>query len=208
MFLFVTGLVGGLAIAAPVGPIGMLCIHRSVAHGRLVGFACGLGAATADALYGAIAAFGFTAISQALVANQLWIQLVGGLALVAIGAAAFRARPAARRAAGEPRGLGAAYLSTLALTLMNPMTILSFLAIFAGLGLGAEAGSITGAMLLVLGVFVGSVGWWLVVSLAGGWLGSRLEQSGLRVMNLVAGTIITLLGAWQLAAFVRNFLTR
>jgi threonine/homoserine/homoserine lactone efflux protein len=202
---FVTGLVGGLAIAAPVGPIGMLCIRRSVADGRTVGLMCGLGAATADAIYGAVAAFGLTAIGQFLVAEQSWIQLVGGLALVGIGIATFRARPAtAGIAATGPRNLPGAYGSTLLLTLMNPMTIISFLAIFAGLG---NTSGITGALsacALVLGVFVGSVAWWVVVSTTGGWLGARLQHGGLRIVNWVAGGTIAILGLWQLVQFARH----
>ncbi|HVU33009.1 MAG TPA: LysE family transporter [Opitutaceae bacterium] len=202
---FFTGLVGGLAIAAPVGPIGMLCIRRSVTDGRKVGFACGLGAATADALYGAVAAFGLTTISHILLAEEMWVELIGGLILVWIGVAALRARPEISEPRPAPGHLRSAYLSTLLLTLMNPMTILSFLAVFAGLGLGRSAETPSEETLLVLGVFLGSVTWWLVVSLAGGWLRRRFQDAGMRVVNIVAGTVIAGIGAWQVAEFARHF---
>src|SRR5437868_1618115 len=123
---FLQGLVIGFSIAAPVGPIGLLCIRRSVAHGRAAGFVSGLGAATADALYGVVAALGLTAVTTALLAHRAWLQLGGGIFLVGLGIATFRSRPptsAAREA--ETARLPAAYASTLALTLTNPMTILS-----------------------------------------------------------------------------------
>lgn len=206
MSQFTTGFIGGFAIAAPVGPIGLLCIRRSVADGRLVGFICGLGAATADVCYGSIAAFGLSTIAQAIVAQERWVQLIGGLILIALGAAIYRAHPASPRDRLQlPRNLWKAYASTLVLTLMNPMTILSFLAIFAGLGLGAFQRAGTGCV-LVLGVFVGSVTWWIIVSTAGGWLGDRLEHGGMRIVNFFSGGIICALGAWQLAQAGRAFL--
>ena len=205
MSQFTTGFIGGFAIAAPVGPIGMLCIRRSVADGRLVGFICGLGAATADVCYGSIAAFGLSTIAQAIVAEERWVQLVGGLILIALGFGIFRAHPTSPKERLESsRGLWKAYASTLVLTLMNPMTILSFLAIFAGLGLGALHHT-SGPYLLVLGVFLGSVTWWVIVSTAGGWLGDRLEHGGMRVVNMISGGIICGLGAWQLVEAARSF---
>lgn len=183
----------------------MLCIRRSVVYGRLVGFTSGLGAATADAIYGAFAVFGLTAVSQFLLESRLWIELFGGLILIGIGVATYRAHPVAPgNGDSAPKSSGAAYVSTLLLTLMNPMTILSFLAIFAGLGLRTQMGSMFSAWSLVLGVFLGSVAWWLVVSMTGGWLGGRLNHGGLRIVNWIAGSVIALLGAWQLVEFVRH----
>ena len=187
------GLVLGCSIAAPVGPIGVLCIRRSLANGRLVGFVSGLGAATADAVYGAIAALGLNAIMSALQAQRVWLQLGGGAFLIYLGVATLRAqpRPIAASSSAAPNLL-AAYFSVFALTLTNPMTILSFLAIFAGLGVG------TGAGWLVLGVFLGSAAWWWLLSFAAGWLGGRLQRGGLRAVNLVSGAVIAGFGIWQL----------
>ena len=198
---FLSGLALGFSIAAPVGPIGLLCIRCTLTHGRLNGFLCGLGAATADAIYGAIAALGLSAVTSFLLGAQTWLQLGGGLFLVWLGWKTLRAKPPAPRsadalAAGARAG---GYFSTLFLTLANPMTILSFVGIFAGLGLGATAGSTRSAGWLVLGVFLGSAAWWLVLSAAAGWLGGRLQHGGLRALNLASGLIIAAFGFWQLA---------
>lgn len=130
--VFLRGLLIGFSIAAPVGPIGLLCIRRTVADGRMVGFVSGLGAATADAFYGAVAGFGLTVVSGALVHGQTPLRLVGGAFLCYLGVRTFLARPAQTAAVAGRRGLLGAYASTLALTLTNPSTILSFVAIFAG----------------------------------------------------------------------------
>lgn len=194
MHSFLKGLVLGFSIAAPVGPIGLLCIRRSLADGRLAGFVSGLGAATADAVYGALAALGLNALMAALQAQRFLFQLGGGIFLLYLGVATLRAvpRPTEAKAAAAPN-LRAAYFSVFALTLTNPMTILSFLAMFAGLGLDGGPGW------LVLGVFVGSAAWWWLLSLAAGWLGARLQRGGLRAVNLASGALIAGFGAWQLA---------
>ena len=203
MSLFLQGLLIGFSIAAPVGPIGLLCIRQSLAHGRWLGFVSGLGAATADALYGAVAAAGLTAATQALLAHRDWLQLGGGAFLVYLGIATARSRPPGEpgRAPGRP-GPAAAFASALGLTLTNPMTILSFAGIFAGLGAGRLAAGRGQAALLVLGVFLGSAAWWLLLSSAAGWLGRRLARGGLRFVNLASGAVIIAFGAWQLASFV------
>lgn len=197
---FLKGLLIGLSIAAPVGPIGVLCIRRTLMHGRLAGFVSGLGAATADAVYGVLAAAGLTAVATVLLDQRHWLQLFGGAFLLYLGIAMIRARPpaASTPAMGSPR-LAAAYLSTLVLTLTNPMTILSFIGIFAGLGFGAEQ-SIASAVSLVIGVFAGSTAWWFILSTAASWFGRRLTTGGLRRVNCFAGAIILSFGLWQLAS--------
>src|SRR5258706_65344 len=133
-----TGLVVGLSIAAPVGPIGLLCIRRSLEQGRVVGLVTGLGAATADAAYGCIAGFGLTAVSAFLLAHVSLLRVGGGAALCYLGVRTFLSAPAQREAQVKADGLASAYFSTLVLTLANPLTILSFVAIFAGFGLTAS----------------------------------------------------------------------
>jgi LysE type translocator len=137
--LFLRGLVIGFSIAAPVGPIGVLCIRRTLADGRAAGFFSGLGAATADALYGAVAAFGLTAISSVLIGQATWLRLGGGLFLCYLGIKTFLARPAAEATPARATGLIGAYVSTLLLTLANPTTILSFVG-----GRGPRPGSLPG----------------------------------------------------------------
>jgi threonine/homoserine/homoserine lactone efflux protein len=181
----------GFAIAAPVGPIGVLCIRRTLSDGRMIGFLSGLGAATADMIYGAIAAFGLTAVQSLLVRQQFWLQIVGGLFLAYLGVRTFFTRPAAQAApAGAARSALSAYLTTLGLTLTNPATILSFTVIFAGFRLGAAAGGFAGAALLVLGVFLGSATWWILLSSGVGLFRERFTPAWMVTVNRLAGVLI------------------
>lgn len=185
------GLVIGFSIAAPVGPIGLLCIRRTLAEGRAFGFISGLGAATADAIYGCIAGFGLTFISTILVSGQAWLRLIGGVFLFYLGLKTFLARPAENAASAKGEGLLGAYASTCFLTLTNPITILSFAAIFAGLGLASPRGHYLSAGVLVLGVFIGSALWWLILSGGVGLFRTMFSPHGLRWVNRVSGVIIT-----------------
>jgi threonine/homoserine/homoserine lactone efflux protein len=192
------GIAIGFSIAAPVGPIGVLCIRRTLTEGRASGLLSGLGAAAADAVYGAIAALGLTAITAVLVGQQRWIRLLGGAFLLWLGVTTFRSRPAEGPAgAGETvRGarLAGAFATTFGLTLTNPMTILSFVAVFAGLGLGAGAGSPARALLMVLGVFLGSAAWWLLLSAGVDRLRDRFDERALAWVNRLSGAVITAFG--------------
>jgi threonine/homoserine/homoserine lactone efflux protein len=188
----VKGYLLGFAIAAPVGPIGLLCIRRSLAEGVPFGVASGLGAATADAMYGAVAALGITALSSFLVEQSLWLRLVGGLFLLYLGIVTFRSRPVVVEADERSRGVGLAraYGSTLLLTVTNPATILSFGVAFAGLGLvGPNSGALP-ASLMVLGVFLGSACWWLLLSGAVGMLRARVGPKVLAWVNRASGTLL------------------
>jgi threonine/homoserine/homoserine lactone efflux protein len=198
---FLRGLAIGLSIAAPVGPIGVLCIRRTLADGRAIGFASGLGAATADALYGAVAAFGLSLVTNALVDQRLWLQAGGGIFLCYLGVRTWMAVPgvASGPMAGG-RGLMAAWASTFALTLTNPATIISFAAIFAGLGLGQNVGGYGAAALMVLGVFLGSALWWLMLSTGVGLLRSAFTPERLRWVNRGAGVIIAAFGVAALVS--------
>ncbi len=189
----------GFSIAAPVGPIGALTIRRTLAQGRLIGFLTGLGAATADAAYGAVAAFGLTLVTDALLAQEQWLRLGGGLFLLYLGIQTFRARPAPLEQTPAARGLLAAYASTFLLTLANPTTILSFIAIFAGLGPTGTGGDYARAGMFVLGVFVGSTLWWLLLSTGVGLLRGHLDQAALHWVNRVSGVIIAAFGMAALA---------
>ncbi len=173
-FLF-RGLIIGFSIAAPVGPIGVLCIRRTLAEGWAHGLVSGLGAASADAIYGSIAGFGLAFISNFLVSQQLWLRLVGGAFLCYLGARTFLAKPAEKASTGKDGSLLSAYASTFFLTLTNPMTIISFAAIFAGLGLAAARGNYGSAGILVLGVFTGSASWWLLLSGAVGIFRTQVQ---------------------------------
>ena len=198
-----TGALVGFSIAAPVGPIGALTIRRTLADGRIAGLATGLGAATADAAFGGVAAFGLTAVTGALVAGQHWLSLLGGLFLCYLAVHILRA-PVAPPAEDHKRtGLIGAYLSTLLLTLTNPATTLSFVALYGGLGLSGEADAAAAAA-FVAGVFGGSALWWLLLTSGVAVLRDRLQPGGLRWVNrisaaIIAGFGIAVLLRWALA---------
>ena len=158
-----------------------------------MGLFTGLGAATADAAYGFVAAFGLTAVSIFLLDKQLWLSLFGGVFLCLLGIATFRSLPPNDAASTAGGSRLAAYASTFLLTLSNPTTILSFIAIFAGFGLGAYA-SYAAASAMVLGVFLGSALWWIILSGSVGLLRSRLNQTWMRWVNRISGTMILAFG--------------
>jgi threonine/homoserine/homoserine lactone efflux protein len=195
---FLKGSIIGLSIAAPVGPIGLLCIRRSLAEGRGMGLATGLGAATADALYGAVAGFGLAIVSDFLVAQRGLLGIVGGLFLCYLGIRTFLAKPAQQTQEVRASGLGSAYAATFVLTMTNPMTILSFVAVFAGLGLAASPNYFA-ATLLVFGVFVGSALWWLFLSTVASLFRSRITPAWMRGVNRLSGAIILAFGLYALS---------
>lgn len=193
------GFVIGFGIAAPVGPIGLLCMQRTLNQGRMAGLVTGLGAASADAVYGFVAAFGLTLVSVFLVDYRYWLGVAGGAFLLYLGVRTLLAKPAERAARVEESDLVRSYLSTFVLTLTNPMTILSFIAIFAGAGLAAGAGSTWEATLMVAGVFVGSATWWLLLSGGVSLLRTRFTPRGMVWVNRGAGAIIVIFGLYALA---------
>ena len=201
--IFIRGLIIGFSIAAPVGPIGVLCIRRTLAKGRASGLISGLGAATADAIYGSIAGFGLTFISGILISQQLWLRFIGGAFLCYLGFKIFLATPTEQRGSARGNGLLSAYASTFFLTLTNPMTILSFMGIFAGLGLGSTGGNYVSAGVLVMGVFIGSASWWLILSSVVGMFGKKFSPHGLRWINRISGIIVTAFGLFALLSLIR-----
>lgn len=193
----VRGLLIGFSIAAVVGPIGVLCIQRTLHKGFRYGLVTGLGAATADAVYGGIAGFGLTVITSFLVSQARWVHIIGGLFLVYLGIKTVLSKPAvqaARAAEGQANDFLGAYTSTLLLTLTNPLTILSFVAIFAGLGVGGNKNSVLSATLVVCGVFLGSTLWWCVLTGGVSLFRGRLTRQWLLWINRISGSSIVLFG--------------
>jgi threonine/homoserine/homoserine lactone efflux protein len=183
------GFVLGFTIAAAVGPISLLVIRRTMAQGQLYGLVSGLGVATADATYGAIAAFGMSAITDTLVNARQVLGLVGGVFLLWLAWRTIRSAPTEAATVTSGRGgYAAAYLSMLGLTLANPMTILSFGALFAGLGV--TGGATGGAVLVVAGVLLGSTTWWIVLTTAIGAFRTRVTPIWIHRINLVSGVVI------------------
>ena len=204
MLFWFKGMLIGFAIAAPVGPIGLLCVQRTLTRGRWAGLLSGVGAASADAVYGCIAGFGLASLAHLLLAWQMELQIIGGLFLLYLGGRTWRTSPAGEQACVRPNrvGLLGDYLSTLVLTLANPVTVLAFLAIFAGLGLAAEGRDFAAAGWLVLGVFAGSLLWWLLLVGGIGLLRGRLTPVALGGINRVSGALVAGFGLWALAAAV------
>lgn len=190
---FLRGLALGFSIAAPVGPIGVLCIRRSLRDGARSGFACGLGAATADALYGSVAGFGLTSVSGFLVSWQSWLGLLGGAFMCILGVRSFVAAPAVGTAVEDGPRLLSSYASTFLLTVSNPSTILSFVGVFAAFGLAGGAGY-GNATWLVFGVFLGSASWWLLLSTSVSAFKSQVTAGVMRAINFVSGSILVAFG--------------
>jgi threonine/homoserine/homoserine lactone efflux protein len=188
--LFLKGMGLGISIAAPVGPIGVLCIQRTLKKGFSSGIVSGLGAATADLLYGSLAGFGALWLGNHLVQIQTPLRLVGGAVLILLGVRAFFQKEKHAAVAGNSKGLAGDYLSTFLLTLTNPITIFSFAAVYGGLGLSAGETS-TGLMaVLVLGVFFGSIAWWLTLSGLVSLLRGRLKPGFYMIINKIAGLVL------------------
>lgn len=192
----------GLSIAAPVGPIGLLCIRLSFTQGAKYGLAAGLGAATADGLYSCIAAFGLTMVADFLVRYQALLQLVGGVVLCYLGYSTYFAQVADAQASDKTTGLWRAYWSVFLLTITNPLTIFMFMAIFAGLGVMPGIDSYIAASVFVLGVFSGSAAWWLFLSGAVSHYRKAVNPIFLSWINKGAGLA---LGGFGIAALARLF---
>jgi threonine/homoserine/homoserine lactone efflux protein len=192
--LAIRGLIVGFTIAAAVGPISLLVIRRTLAHGRVYGLASGLGVATADASYGGIAAFGLTAVSAVLLSNRVALGVVGGAIIVWLGLRTFLTVPGEAAVATERPGLASAYGSIYALTMTNPMTILAFAAVFAGFGFASGATTFGDAAMLTVGVWAGSSMWWVGLTAVVGWLRGRLTMRGLVWINRLSGTALMAFG--------------
>jgi threonine/homoserine/homoserine lactone efflux protein len=192
------GLVLGFTIAAAVGPISLLTIRRTLAHGRIYGLASGLGVACADATYAAVAAFGLTAITSILVDGRTILGLVGGAFLIVLAIRTMTSRPSDVAVVTERPGLVAAFGSIFGLTMTNPMTILSFAGLFAGLGLSSADGA--DAVLLVLGVFLGSAAWWVLLTSVVAVLRTRVTIPVLTWINRLSGSAILVFGVVAIIA--------
>lgn len=194
----IKGLIIGLSIAAPVGPIGILCINRTLNKGRRAGLLTGLGAATADAIYASIAGFGLTFVSNVFVSQQVWFQLIGGTFLCFLGIKTFLSKTSDHIVPIREQSLVGTYGSTFLLTLTNPMTILFFAAIFAGIGATGTSGGYVSAGLLVFGAFGGSCLWWLVLSCSVSLFRTRFNARSTRWLNMISGLVIAGFGALAL----------
>lgn len=197
------GLLVGIIIALPAGPVGVLCIRRTIFHGRLAGFISGLGAASADAVFGIIAGFGLTVVSDMLLDHQAWLRLGGAGFLLYIGISAFTADPLqGTQSQRDPEGLMADYASAFVLTITNPITILAFLAIFASIGFSGPEATLGRAGILVLGVWLGSLLWWAGLALGAGMVRLSFDRNHLVWINHGSGGILVVCGVALLGSLV------
>ena len=198
----IKGFIIGFSIAAPVGPIGVLTIKRTLTEGRVSGFVTGMGAAFADAAYGAVAGFGLIAISSFLISQEFVIKLIGGLFLCYLGVRSFLSKPATKEAAIAGKGLLNNFISTFFLTLTNPSTILSFIAIFAGLGLASSSADYSSSTAIVIGVFIGSALWWLILSSIVSYFRHKITPDRLVWVNRISGIVLGSFGLFALYSLV------
>ncbi|MET3193447.1 LysE family transporter [Gottfriedia sp. OAE603] len=183
----------GFSVSAPVGPIGLLCIQRILTRGRAAGFVTGFGAATANLIYASIAAFGFSVVSSFLVEQQLIFRVIGGVFLFYLGLKTFMKKPSNTAANLEGESIFAMFLSTFVLMITNPVTILNFVAMFAGLGFEQSSSSSLVAVTLIVGVFLGAISWWIILSNVVSLFRNKIRPHLSRV-NKIAGLLIIILG--------------
>jgi threonine/homoserine/homoserine lactone efflux protein len=184
----------GLTLAVPVGPISLICIHRTVADGRLHGIFSGLGVATADSFYAAVAFLGLTAVSGFIIGHQVLFRFIAAVALILVGVRVFQSIPAAVSPVDGQEPFLHDYLSLLAVTLANPLTIIFFITILPGFGIVAQGILPGAAVFFVAGVFFGSALWWIVLCGAVGSVRSRLSLANLRLINRISGSIVVCSG--------------
>jgi threonine/homoserine/homoserine lactone efflux protein len=199
---FLQGIIIGLTLAVPVGPISLLCIRRSIADGRLHGIISGFGVATADSLYAAVAVLGLTAISGIIVAHQIFFRIFASLVLMAVGVNVFLSLPVEP---GENRGQESYpkdYLSMLAIALANPLTILFFIIVLPGIGITLGGASLSTSAEFVLGIFSGSVAWWVLLCGAIGSVRTSLSTRNLQRINRISGILIVCFGIGALLLFL------
>lgn len=205
------GFIIGLSIAAPVGPLGVLCIKKTLNEGKLAGFLCGLGIAVGDSIYGAVAAFGLAMITHFLTGNKAYFQIIGGAFLLYLGIKTILQKPAdpqifSRKGKHQTfhfsKKLLQNFFSTVFLTLTNPPTILSFIAIFAGLGLANLQNNYFSAALMVTGLFLGSLSWWLFLTESINLVRKKITQNTLRWVNVLSGLTLVAFGATCLVKLI------
>ena len=201
-FFFLKGIAVGFVIAAPVGPVGMMCIHRTIADGKKFGFVTGLGAAIADTLYGCIAAFGLGFLAAELINYQMPLRGFGGVVLCVIGIRALSNRRTPNLAAPKRDQLFRIFVSTFFITVTNPLTILSFVAIFAAIGIAEVREQMGWGIALVAGVFIGSAAWWALLTSIAGIFHKRLDDITAIWVGRFSGVVILGFGLVLLASLI------
>lgn len=192
------GIAIGLMVAIPLGPVNLICIRRSLNYSSMNGFVVGMGAAVADTIFGAIAAFGLTSVMKEVERVNGWIEIVGGVVLIAVSINLWSKHPHLSDVKDSVRDRLKGAIGAFMLTIVNPMTILGFVALFVALGLGDMGGEFNNALLVVIGVFIGSGLWWATLSRIAGHMKNRLSDDHLAMINRVSAAIVALCGLWAL----------
>lgn len=200
MDLLFKGLIIGFSIAMPVGPIGLLCMRNVLTFGIICGLFTGLGAACADSIYGAIAGFGVTAISTFMEANNAYFKIIGAIFLCYLGISTFCTKMKNSTNKVVTLTGSKVFLTTFFLTLTNPMTIISFTGIYAGLGIGNDGYQLNGAFSVTFGVFLGSAAWWLILSLVTLFFKDKISTTQFTWLNRLSGSVLFGFGAFALIA--------
>jgi threonine/homoserine/homoserine lactone efflux protein len=198
------GAVIGFSLAAPIGPVGILCVRRTLAHGARRGLAIGASAACCDMVNSIVAAFGITLVSDFITLEQSWIRLVGGIILLVIGYGVFRARPLADKEAKAPRGHAWDFFSTALLVFTNPLTLFAFAAAFAVIGVKNIVGHPAAGLMLVAGVFFGSLTWFVLLAGLVHFFKEKVMRVGLTLVNRVTGSLLMLCGLYALWSGIRG----
>jgi len=201
------GFVVGLTVSIPVGPIALLILRRSMLDGRLAGILSGLGAATADLICGAAIALGLTVITRTIELHPHLVRLIGGILMIGMGIHTLLSKTVgeAKRPVHE-QNLAIAYFSTAALTLANPLTFMGMTFVGAAAGIGGNELSPASTGFLVAGISLGSATWWLALSCSAAWLGRKLGDRTLHVINFWAGILIVAFGLFQLGLLIKGYL--
>lgn len=200
LLIILEGLLVGFAVAAPVGPVAVVSIERTLAHGLKAGLAVGLGAAAADTILGAMAGFGLTVVAGLIEENQAVIRFVGGIVLIVLGIVLILSRAKTKRRDITAADLFHAFTSAFVITISNPITIFAFLAIFAGLGFTEAAATTAQASFLVAGIFLGACLWWLSLSAAISLFRDRVSDRTVAVLKGGAGYLILGFGIYALVS--------
>ena len=195
---FLEGAVVGFSLAAPIGPVGILCVRRTLEHGARYGLVIGVSAASCDMVNSIVAAFGITLVSDFITLEQYWIRLVGGIILLVIGYGAIRTHPLAGTAVEAPRGHTWTFFSTVLLVFTNPLTLFAFAAAFAAIGVKNIVGHPVSGLMLVAGVFFGSLTWFVLLAGLVHFFREKVLRVGLGLVNRVAGALLMLCGLYAL----------
>ncbi|MBR9972022.1 LysE family translocator [Magnetospirillum sulfuroxidans] len=204
-YLYLRGIAIGFAIAAPIGPVGLLCIRKALADGRLAAFVAGLGAALADTFFGAVVGMGLGAVSQFIEGHTPIMKVVGGLFMLGLGLHTWRAATTSLESepdADKGPGMVRDFLSTFVITISNPGTILGVVGVFAALGASAQAKGMEDQMSLVAGVFTGSALWWAVLTELTIAVRTRFTPERMRLFNHISGALLMALGTLALGSLL------